>query len=227
MVVRKPRSYLFFCFFVVVWVCGSSPVFSQLRSRPAEEWIPRLERDERIAGLKIPEVIERLRLKPGQVVADIGAGSGLFSRPFATAVSPGGRVYAVEVDPGFIEYLNEKSEELGIENLHAVLGDYDDPKIPVRIDLAFFHDVLHHIENRGQYLKTLAGYLKPEGRVAVIDLIKDHPDAPHRDDPEVQISAKQVTEWMEAAGFRLAEEYHLFDRKFFLVFERAESETGG
>ena len=153
-----------FLFLLLLWMVGTAGAFAQLRSRPADEWIKRLERDSRMAGLKIPEVIERLRLKPGNLVADIGAGSGLSSRALAAALSPGGRVYAVEVDPGFIEHLKKTTQDAGIENLEPVLGEFDDPKLPTKqLDLAFFNDVLHHIEHRQLYLKTLSGYLKLEG----------------------------------------------------------------
>src|ERR1035437_5381428 len=70
----------------------------QLENRPAAEWIRTLERPERIAGLKIDEILEKLNLKPGMVVADIGSGSGVFSRPLAKAVAPNGRVIAVDID---------------------------------------------------------------------------------------------------------------------------------
>ena len=68
----------------------------------------------------------------------------------------------------------------------------------------------------------LTAYLKLEGRVAIIDMNNEHPDSPHRDHPDVQVTAAQIKEWMAAAGFRLAEEYYLFERKYFLVFERAD-----
>ena len=213
-----------FLFLLLLWMVGSVPALAQLRSHTADEWVESLERESRLAGLKILEVIERLRLKPGHLVADIGAGSGLFSRAFSAAVSPGGRVYAVDVDPGLIEHLRKSTQDAGIENLEPVLGEFDDPKLPTdQLDLAFFHDVLHHIEHRQLYLKTLSGYLKLEGRVAIIEQNNEHPDAPHRDHPDAQVTAAEIKAWMAAAGFRLAEEYYLFEEKYFLVFERAGS----
>ena len=75
----------------------------QLGARSAEEWIKTLESPERLAGLKIDEVISRINLKPGMIVADIGAGTGVFSRAFARAVAPGGKVYAIDVDQGLVD----------------------------------------------------------------------------------------------------------------------------
>ena len=68
-----------------------------------------------------------------------------------------------------------------------------------------------------------SGDLKLEGRVAISDINNEHPEAPHRDHPDVQVTAADIKAWMAAAGFRLAEEYYLFEKKYFLVFERAAS----
>src|SRR5216683_2608985 len=81
----------------------------QLASRPAEDWMARLERPERVAGLKIDYIISKLEVKPGQVVADIGAGPGVISLPLAKAVSPGGKVYAVEIDQAFLDHIEKKA----------------------------------------------------------------------------------------------------------------------
>ncbi len=193
----------------------------QLGSRSTEEWIKRLERPERIAGLKIDEIIPRLKLRPGDVVADIGAGAGTFSRPLARAVGPQGKVLAVDIDQGLLDYIDQRAKEEKIENIETVLGKFDDPALPSsEVDVAFFHDVLHHIEKRDAYLKALASYLKPNGRIVVIELDKDDPDTPHRDDPEMLISKEQVNQWMEAAGFRPVEEFDFLKGKWFMVYAR-------
>ena len=88
------------------------------------------------------------------------------------------------------------------------------------MDLAPIHDVLHHIEHRGAYLKALTSYLTLEGRVAIIDFDKNHPDTVHRDDPELQITLEQVKQWMVAVGFEVLQEFTLFEKKFFVVFSR-------
>ena len=196
------------------------PVFAQLGSRPAEDWIARLERPERVAGLKTAEVIEKLQIKPGDVVADLGAGAGAFSWPFAKAVGKG-TVYAVEVDKGYIPHLERRVKEQGLTNVKVVLGKYEDPQLPEKIDLAFFHDVLHHIEKRPEYLKTVAGYLKPNGRIAVIELDATRPDASHRDQPDQQVTREQVETWMTAAGLKKLDEFSMWEDKWFVVYGRA------
>ena len=155
---------------------------SQLGGRPAEKWIQLLESEERVSGLKIEEVVSRLSLKPGDIVADIGAGSGVFCGPLAQAVAPRGMVLAVEIDQDLLDYIDQRAQQENIKNIKTVLGQFNDPGLTTHeVDVAFLHNVLHHIEQREVYLKALVSYLKPEGRIAVIDLIKDHPDSPHKD----------------------------------------------
>ena len=200
-------------------VLAATPIFAQLGSRPAEDWIARLERPERVAGLKTAEVIEKLQIKPGDVVADLGAGAGVFSWQFAKAVGKG-TVYAVEVDKGYIPYLERRVKEQGLANVKPILGKYEDPLLPEKVDLAFFHDVLHHIEKRPEYLKTVAGYLKPNGRIAVIELDATRPDASHKDQPDQQVTREQVETWMTAAGLKKLDEFSLWEDKWFVVYGR-------
>ncbi len=189
---------------------------AQLASRPAEEWINTLETPARLNSLKIAEVIPKLGLKPGQIVADIGAGSGIYSLRFANALKAGGFVYAVDIDQALLDHINEAATETGISNLQTVLGQVDDPALPETVDLAFINDVLHHIEHRAEYLKALAGYLKPGGRVAIIDFIPGK--GGHANDPTLQVSQEQATTWMAAAGLKPLEDIKLFDDRWFVIF---------
>ena len=88
---------------------GAAVSAGQLASKPADDWTARLERPERVAGLKIDYITASLGLKPGQNVADIGAGPGIISVPMAKAVGPGGTVYAVEVDKGYFPHIMQKA----------------------------------------------------------------------------------------------------------------------
>ena len=215
---RRLRSLVFFLAFGVA-TCLAVPASAQLASRSAEEWIKTLESPQRIESLKIDETLARLKLKPGNIVADIGAGSGVFEAPLAHAVSPGGKVYAVDIEQGLVDHVNQRAAELKLTNVQGVLGKFTDPNLPVRtIDLAFINDVLHHIEDRATYLKNLAGYLKPTGRIAVIDFIPEK--GGHRNQPELQVTEAQAAAWMAAAGLKPLEKVELFPDKWFVIYGR-------
>jgi len=198
----------------------------QLGARSAEEWIETLESPQRLAGLRVDEVIARLNLKPGMTVADIGAGTGIFSRALARAVAPGGTVYAVDVDRGLVDYIGQRAKQENLGNIQPVLGEFDDPKLPSRnVDVAFFHDVMHHIEHREAYLKTLASYLKPSARIVLIEIDPGNPNHPHQQHVEkehgMQLSKESVTHWLAGLGFRPAAEFDLFQgEKWFVIYER-------
>ncbi len=211
------RTFLTSLAALAIGARASDAFARQLSGRPAPDWIARLERPERVAGLKVDEIVQRLGLKPGQVVADIGAGPGIFEPALAKAVSPGGKVYAVEIDQAFIDHINGKIKDQHITNVVPVLGAYTDPKLPSKdVDLAMFHDVLHHVEKRAEYLKALSPYLKPNGRIAVIEL--DAKKGSHNDDPTLQVTKEQLKAWMADAGLRPQEEFNLSEEKWFVIY---------
>lgn len=208
------------CLAFALLAVSSVPVQAQLGARPAEAWIKVLESSNRLENLKIDESVAELKLQPGDRIADVGAGSGIFCPSLAKAVSPGGTVYAVDIEQGLIDHIAERARELELTNIEPVLGQFTDPNLPVRdLDLAFMYDVLHHIEHREEYLRNLAKYLKPAGRIAVIDF---HPQkGPHPNDPELQVTRDEADAWMSAIGFKPANEIALFDDKWFVVYSRS------
>jgi ubiquinone/menaquinone biosynthesis C-methylase UbiE len=195
---------------------GVRPSAAQLAARSAEEWIKTLETPQRIAGLKITETIEALKLKPGQTIGDIGAGTGLFTLPMALKVKPGGTVYGVDIDKELVDYISEKATEQGMTNVQGVLGTAEDPNMPANVDLALINDVLHHIEKRAEYLKQLAAYLNPGGRIAVIEFKPEQ--SPHKAEPALVVSEEQTTGWMAAAGLKPVEHINLFADKYFVIY---------
>jgi ubiquinone/menaquinone biosynthesis C-methylase UbiE len=192
---------------------------AQLAGRPAEDWTKQLEGEARVSSLKIDETVAKLQLKPGQNIADIGAGSGLFEVQLAKAVSPGGKVYAEEVDEGFFTAIKKKAEEGHVDNVVTVLGKYTDPNLPAKnLDVIFFHDVLHHIQDPGGYLKTATGYLKGSGRVVVIDY--EAGQGPHKDQPDLQVSRQQLAMWAKDAGLKQVEDVKMFSNMYFLIYSK-------
>ena len=204
---------------VVVALSGVSPRADQLASRPAEEWIKTLDGPARVAAMRIDEVVAALKLQPGQTVADIGAGSGLLVVPLARAVGPKGRVYAVEIDAGFFPEITRRAKAGEVANVQTVLGTFTDPALPVKaVDLALFHDVLHHVDGRAAYLKSLAGYVAPAGRVVIIDY--EGGQGPHAKEPALQVPREQLVAWMKDAGLTQIDDVKMFPDKYFLVFAR-------
>lgn len=190
---------------------GNRPPGTHQDNTRGEEWITRLERPERIPGLKIDEVIASLGLKPGDVVADIGSGTGAYTIPFAKAVAPSGKAIAVDIWPELLAYVKQKAVTANVTNLHTVLAALDDPKLPPQqVDLAFFHDVFHNANDRPGYLRVLVSRLKPGGRIAIIEQEFDDPIAKKWDEDADRITREQVKEWMAAAGFELKQEFDLF-----------------
>jgi 2-polyprenyl-3-methyl-5-hydroxy-6-metoxy-1,4-benzoquinol methylase len=197
-----------------------APLAAQLGSRPAEEWAITLENGRRLDALAIDRVVASIGLSPGDVVADIGAGTGIFSVPMAREVAPEGLVLAVEVDAGFLPIIDAKARENGVDNVRTVLGEFGDPKLPQSVDIAFFHDVLHHIEQRQAYIIALAQYMSVGSRIVVVDYDMHVEGVPHSNEPAMLISPDQVAECMRAAGFEPTREVDMFDDKFFVIYTK-------
>jgi ubiquinone/menaquinone biosynthesis C-methylase UbiE len=216
--VRHKRLLIFLSLFAFTRSL-SQVAAAQLASRPAKDWSKTLESHDRVASLKMDEIVAKLGLKPGDTVADIGAGSGLFEVPLAKAVSPSGKVYAVDIDAGFFPQIKKKADEAHVNNVETVLGKYTDPNLPAKnVDLVFLHDVLHHIEDRAGYLKSVSGYLKPSGRVVVIDY--EQGQGPHKDHPELEVSREQLAGWAKDLGLKQAQDVKMFSDRYFLVYSK-------
>lgn len=191
---------------------GDRPPGTHQDNTPGTEWIKRLERPDRIPGLKIDDVVKCLALKPGDVVADIGAGTGAYTIPFAKAVAPSGKALAVDIWPELLDYVKGKATQENVANLQTVLAQRDDPRLPNgQVDVAFFHDVFHNVNDRQAYLQRLVSYLKPGGRIAIIEQEFDDPIAKKWDKPEDRITNDQLKQWMAAVGYRQVSTFDIFE----------------
>src|SRR5205823_9904157 len=116
------------------------------------------------------KVIESLQIRPGAVVADLGSGSGYFTFDLARAVGPTGKVYAVDIDRDMTDLVTKRAKERGASNIAVMLAKPDDPLLPTRgVDLILTVDAYHHIENRVSYFANLQKYLRPDGRIAIVE----------------------------------------------------------
>jgi cyclopropane fatty-acyl-phospholipid synthase-like methyltransferase len=168
-------------------------------------------------GWQQPErVIQALELKPGETVADIGAGGGYFVFRMARTVGPTGKVYAVDIDADMVRHVAEQAKRDGLSNIETVLAAPDDPKLPAAgVDLILLVNTYHHIGNRADYFRRVSATLRPQGRLAVIEFRAEgwlarwfgHATA-----------AETIRSEMESAGYRLAQRHEFLPRQHFLVF---------
>jgi arsenite methyltransferase len=141
--------------------------------RDPKAYIGALEDPQRDAYQKPHEVVHALSLKPGEVIADIGAGSGYFTFHLARHVGEKGRVYAVDVSSDMILHINRRIRDTQANNVVSVLADPDDPLLPERsVNRFFICNVWHHVENQTKYLSLMKKMLKPGGEVVMIDFHK-------------------------------------------------------
>ncbi len=193
--------------------------------RPLSWRIKTFEAPDRSKWQKPAEVIKALGLKPGMTVADIGAGSGYFTRRFARAVGPSGKVYAVDISKDILDYLKKQSDKEGLHNIVTVLGKPDDPMLPARaLDVAFFAATTHHIGHRTSFFKKVYAALKPNGQMAVIDFPPEaHANGwcPHQ--PSELIPSWEIIREAEDAGFKLDRTYNFIPRQYFIVLDKGEA----
>ena len=177
----------------------SGRVFAPVMGVGGAGWLERPEREDEEAPSK---ALDALELKPGMVVADIGAGSGYYSTRIAKRVGPSGRVYATDIQQGMIDILDRRIKSEGLTNITTVLGGMDDPKLPpASIDLAIMVDVYHELQQPQVFLQRLKETFKPNGRLVLLEFRKEDPKVPILEVHKMSVA--EVKQEMEAEGFVL------------------------
>ncbi len=172
-------------------------------------YIDHMETENRTSRMHVERIVDALSLEPGEIAADIGAGSGLFTRKMAERVRPGGTVYAVDINRKLLAHIEKTSGDLPIR---TVLAGEDDPKLPAKVDLIFLCDTLHYIDKPAYYVGRMASHLGPGGRIAVIDFIRNWPPMSNR------FTVDELKAWMKSAGLEVAREFDFVEDEFFIVF---------
>ncbi len=213
----------------VLWL-AFAPVLAQhtgeQHRRPdIKEYIQSLERPERDQHQKPAQVIDALGLKRGMAVADLGAGSGYFSRRFVEAVTETGKVYVIDVEPEMLAAAKESLEHLHIPyTAEFILARPDDPKLPLEsVDLIFVCNTYHHLEDRAAYFANVKGTLKTGGRVAIVDFYHDERSGNIGFPRRHLVAQDTVVEEMTKAGYRLLREHTFLPRQYFLEFVSSEA----
>jgi arsenite methyltransferase len=185
--------------------------------RDSKSYIDMLEDPKRDAYQKPHDVLTALGIKPGEVIADIGAGSGYFTFRLAHHVGDNGRVYAIDVSPDMILHLNRRIRDLKAMNVSSILAEADDPLLPERsVNRFFFSTSWHHIDNHQKYLSLIKKMLKAGGEVVMIDFHKK--ELPVGPPMQMKIAREDLIKQMESNGFRLAKEHTFLPYQYFLVF---------
>jgi ubiquinone/menaquinone biosynthesis C-methylase UbiE len=200
-------------FFVVISAALGSQVHHQNHpAQSAAEYARVLEDPSRDAWQKPHQVITALKIRPDEVIADIGAGSGYFTRRLAVHAA---KVYAVDIDPDLLAMI-DKARQPKVATVRATA---DHPNLPDgAVDTVFICDVLHHIGNRPEYYAKLLSAMKPDGRIVIIDFHKR--ELPVGPPVAMKLSEDQVIAEAKAAGLKLAGRQTFLPYQYFLTFRR-------
>ncbi len=166
------------------------------------------------------EVIQALTIKPEEQIADLGSGSGYFTFRLADAVGPSGQVYAVDIDADMNAHLAKRLQEKGYKNIQVMLAKPHDPGLPENgVDLIFSANTYHHLENRPSYFANARKYLRPNGRLAIIDFNGEgllQQLSGHYTPSDV------IQRELQEAGYALERELTFLPKQVFLIFASGE-----
>lgn len=193
-------------------------------------FVRRFESEDREVYAKRNEIAKALDLKPGMAVADVGAGTGPFTRLFAEKVGKEGKVYAVDISRDFLKHIAEESKKLGQDQVETILGSQDGTNLkPGSVDLIYICDVYHHFEAPEKMLASIHQALKPGGTFALIEFDRVEGKSSDFVLKHVRASQEEFIQEIEAAGFKLdesrADEAPTFKENFFAKFRRVDKPT--
>jgi ubiquinone/menaquinone biosynthesis C-methylase UbiE len=178
-----------------------------------------LERSERELEEQPELALDLIGVRPGMIVADVGAGVGYFSLRMAKRVGPSGRVYAEDVQPEMLELLRQRAEKAQATNIETILGTEADPKLPAgALDLVLLVDVYHEFSQPQQMLRHIRAALKPAGRLVLLEYRKEDPHIPIR--PEHKMSVAEVKAEVEPEGYKLEKVLKDLPRQHILIFSK-------
>jgi ubiquinone/menaquinone biosynthesis C-methylase UbiE len=184
-------------------------------SHRGADWLDRPEREEEE---KPQALVDAIELKPTDVVADIGVGTGYFAFRLAPKV-PRGRVLGVDIQPEMLELLRKAAKEHGVTNVEPVLGETADPKLPAgAVDVVLMVDAYHEFDQPREMMEAVVRALKPGGRVVLVEYRAEDPDVPIK--PLHKMTEAQAKLEMAAAGLRHVETKNVLPRQHLMIFEK-------
>ena len=184
-------------------------------SHRGADWLERPEREEEE---KPQALVDAIELKPADVVADIGVGTGYFAFRLAQKV-PQGKVLGVDIQPEMLELLEKAAKERGVTNVKGVLGETADPKLPEGgVDVVLMVDAYHEFDQPREMMQAVVRALKPGGRVVLVEYRAEDPNVPIK--PLHKMTEAQARREMAAAGLTLVETKDVLPRQHLMIFEK-------
>lgn len=184
-------------------------------------WVAAFEQSGREVFVKRHAIMTALKLKKNMRVADVGAGTGLFSLLIAKEIGPKGVLYAVDISSTFVDNILRRAREVGLNSVVGLVNSQQDSRLKARsVDLIFMCDTYHHFEYPQSMLASLHRALTPEGQMVIIDFHKKKGVTPQWVMDHVRGDKQEVIREIEAAGFRKIDDLELMQTNYFLRFER-------
>jgi len=207
---------------IVAHAQGASPeINEQYRNPDYSRWQRNLETEGREVYEKRLAIVDAVAPKLGQAIADVGAGTGLFTRLFAARVGPQGRVYAVDIARAFVDGNVQRARAARLENVVGVVSTQADTRLEERsVDVAFVCDAYHHFEEPKAMLASIRRALRQGGTLVVVDFERIPGTSPDWILQHVRAGKEDFRREIEAAGFRFAGEVKLMRENYFLRFTR-------
>ncbi len=185
------------------------------------QWTERFEHEGREIYDQRGRIVAAARIKPGEQIADIGAGTGLFTMLFAERVGPTGKVFAVDIAKDFLSHIAERATAAGLKNVQTVLGtEHSTELAPASIDLAFICDTYHHFEYPQHTLASIHRALKPGGELVLVDFKRIPGKTSEWTLNHVRAGQEVFTAEIEAAGFKQTEQLDFLKDNYLVRFRK-------
>lgn len=206
------------------YAAGADPAINQPYTDPDyQTWVERFERPGREVYDQRDAILAATGVRAGMAVADVGAGTGLYTRLFAKAVGPKGKVYAVDISKKFIDNILRTAREQGLNNVEGIVNTQTDTKLPANsVDLVFLSDTYHHLEHPQPIMASIHRALKPSGTLVVIDFRREPGKSSQWVLEHTRLGKDEARREIEAAGFELIEDRDLLKENYFLTFKRRD-----
>ena len=189
---------------------------AQVMGHQAADW---LERPEREKEEQPPKLIEALKIKPGEVIADIGAGSGYYAFRFAKLVEPKGKIFAVDIQPEMLDIIRKRMKERKVTNIEPIQGAVSDPKLPGNsVDTILMVDVYHEFDQPFEMAVAMVKALKPGGRMVFVEFRMEDADVPIK--LVHKMTQKQVIKEMEPHPLRWVKTLDVLPWQHIIILEK-------